>query len=201
MEKEQEISLTLKEAAKFLGVSSKTILRYIKHGFEYNTVKNSKGKTEYRFKQSYLTEFKKKSKEAKPGLCLKDEDIKKLNNIIDEIKNKDKVDQNNQSVHINNYILGLEDHVKFLVQQIQIKDDLIERLTHQNEVLLGLAQEDESPDSEQDKAKGKKKKPKKPIQSFNLPGNIPPRPVLPKKPSYVPQEPSLDELKRRYGGT
>ena len=134
----------MKEAASFLGVSYRTMRRYLKNGLSYTEVKGDKG-IEYRLTESDLAGFK-KARLDRPRQGAKLGDIFAYSEARTERTNQGGSAGAGGSDQ--KLLETLESENAFLKQQIANKDKqladyhtIIKKLTHQNEVLTMMSQE------------------------------------------------------------
>lgn len=145
---------TLKESAAFLGVSYRTIRRYLKSGLSYSESKGDKG-VEYRLREADLVEFKKARLERpKQGAKLQEIFVRTKAGSPEGVQeNCAEAERTNthapQTANPLNtkLIEKLESENDFLKEQIAFKDkqltdyhSVIKRLTHQNEILTLICQ-------------------------------------------------------------
>lgn len=145
---------SLKEAAAFLGVSYRTIRRYLKSGLPYSESKGDKG-IEYRLKEVDLVEFKKARLERpKQGATLRGifgrtQAESYAGDQKDYLRTeRTKLDASQTSDSLDTKLIEkLESENDFLKEQIAFKDkqltdyhSVIRRLTHQNEILTMICQ-------------------------------------------------------------
>lgn len=154
-------TLSLREAADFLGVSYRTVRRYVKKGLPYVEARGDRG-IEYRIRREDLESFRlaEGGGEQEPGAAEKGEDhspsAKGGTATIQETEPAQPraLDAESSRGLMQQLLELYESEISFLREQIRVKDEQLamkerqffsfqetfSRLTHQNEVLTMIAQ-------------------------------------------------------------